>query len=67
MRTSDRTYYDTNTGTPIHQVPAQPCNYNYNYCPHRLPCGICRLTNQPCGSAIQPIWTTSPIIITCEV
>ena len=68
MRTSDRTYYDTDTGTPVHQVPTQP--YDYNYCPHRLPCGICRLTNQPCSrltNAIKPTWTTFPTIITCEV
>lgn len=70
MRTNDRTYYDTGTGTSVHQVPTQPCDYNYNYCPHRLPCGICRLTNQSCGrltNTIQPIWTTLPTIITCEV
>lgn len=70
MRTSDRTYYDTGTGTPAHQVPTQSYDYNYNYCPHRLPCGICRLTNQPCSrptNIIQPTWTTLPTIITCEV
>lgn len=70
MRTNDKTYYNTGTDTPVHQVPTQPCDYNYNYCPHRLPCGICRLTNQPCRrltDIIQPIWSTLPTIITCEV
>ena len=31
MRTSDRTYYDTGTSTPVHQIPTQPYDYNYNY------------------------------------
>lgn len=70
MRTSDRTYCDAGTGTSVHQVPTQLYDYNYNYCPHRLPCGICRLTNKPCNkyiNIIQPVWVTPPIEITCEV
>ena len=35
---------------------------DYTYCSHRLPCGVCRLTNQMCpvGSMkIEPTWTCS--------
>lgn len=59
------TIYNTGTSIPVHQVPTQPCGYNYNYCPHRLPCGICRLTNTPCSRQIQkitPIWQVFPTV-----
>ena len=38
-----------------------------NYCAHRLPCGICRMTNQICpiwnGCGVYPIttWTTEGV------
>ena len=39
----------------------------YNHCMHRLPCGLCRLTNRPCNNYIShptPVWVYDPII-TC--
>ena len=36
--------------------------YDYANCSHRLPCGLCRLTNSPCPMGyiqIEPTWTCS--------
>lgn len=35
---------------------------NYSECSNRLPCGVCRLTNQMCpinATIIKPMWTCS--------
>lgn len=39
-------------------------NYNYNYCFHRLPCGVCMRTNSICPmseQSIQPTWGPNTI------
>lgn len=61
-------YQPTVTGTGTEPFPTPPTTgsvldqYN-NDCPNKLPCGVCRLTNQMCpkfgGWQITPTWTCS--------
>ena len=49
--------------------PTTSTPYDYANCPHRLPCGICRLTNSPCNYGyiqIEPTWTCSDATASCS-
>lgn len=64
--TSKFDYQPTTTGTDKGPLPIPPTTgsvldqYNSD-CPNKLPCGVCRLTNQMCpkfgGWQITPMWT----------
>ena len=47
FKTYDDYIYRTGTDPYKGNTTAYP-EYGYQHCWHRLPCGVCRMTNQPC-------------------
>lgn len=43
-------------------ISSNSVDYNNTYCAHRLPCGICSLTNSQCPKAVYLNFTT----FTCQ-
>jgi hypothetical protein len=68
IKTTGSGYQPNTIGTDTGSLQTPPTTgsvldqYN-NDCPNKLPCGVCRLTNQMCpkfgGWQIDPVWTCS--------